>query len=199
MTVNWDYLIRRLLRKATCVVAPGSKIGSTARIRNIRGDSSFIRIGSNSFIAGELLTFAHGGEIQTGEWCFVGEGTRIWSGSNVTIGDRVLISHNVNIFDSLTHPLAANERHAHFRMIFSKGHPKEIDLDERPVMICDDAWIGASSSILRGVTIGEGAIVGVGAVVTRDVPPYSVVVGNPARVVRTNLHNSRSTNIAEHL
>lgn len=195
--VNVDYWLRRLLGKATCVVASGAKISSRARIRNIRGDNKHIRIGRNSFIDGELLVFAHGGEIQIGEWCFIGEGSRIWSGLKINIGDRVLISHNVNVFDSLTHPLRAQERHKHFRTIFSEGHPKEIDLGERQVTIRDDAWIGANSSILRGVTIGQGAIVGVGSVVTKDVSPYSVVAGNPARVIRSQVDHGRPDMKAE--
>ena len=53
-----------------------------------------------------------------------------------------------------------------------------------PVVICDRSWIGARSIILKGVTIGEGAIVGAGSVVTSDVPPWTIVGGNPARVIR---------------
>jgi len=54
-----------------------------------------------------------------------------------------------------------------------------------PVVIANKVWIGFNASILKGVTIGEGAIVGACSVVTRDVPPFSIVAGNPARVVRT--------------
>ncbi len=135
-------------------------------------------------ILGELLTFAHGGSITIGEWCYVGEGARIWSASEIIIGDRVLIAHNVNIVDNLTHPLAPGARHKQFRMIATSGHPTELELDEKAVHIGSDAWIGANGIILRGVNIGQGAIVGAGAVVTKNVPAYTIVAGNPARLMR---------------
>lgn len=156
----------------------------TARIRNARGDSDRIVIRDSSIIRGELMTFAHGGEIRIGEWCYVGEGTRIWSAASIEIGNRVLISHSANVFDSLTHPLRAAERHKQVQQIFTRGHPNDISLDERPVKICDDAWIGAGAMVLRGVTVGQGAIVAAGAVVTRDVAAFSIVAGNPAVLVR---------------
>ncbi len=157
---------------------------ATARIRNIRGDTRSIRVGAHTLVAGELLVFLHGGDISIGEWCFIGEGARLWSCGAIKIGDRVLISHNVNIFDSLTHPLSARLRHGQFKEIAQTGHPLSIDLGEQPVTVNNDAWIGANALILRGVTIGEGAIVGAGAVVTHDVPPFTIVAGNPARVIR---------------
>jgi len=184
--MNVDYQLQRLMGRPTCVLQPGARLTRTARIRNIRGRRDCIIVGSNSVIRGELLTFAHGGEIQVGSWCYVGEGTRIWSASLVRIGDRVLISHGVNIFDSLTHPLDKRQRHAQIRKIFSSGHPQNVCLDERPVTIGDDAWIGAGAFILRGVQIGSGAIVAAGAVVTKDVPADMLVAGNPAVVVKPN-------------
>ncbi|WP_275511667.1 acyltransferase [Bradyrhizobium yuanmingense] len=69
-------------------------------------------------------------------------------------------------------------------MIAQTGHPRELNLGEKPVRIEDDAWVGAGSFILRGVTIGRGAIVGAGAVVTSDVPAYCIAAGNPATIVR---------------
>ena len=105
----------------------------------------------------------------------MGEGSRIWSATSIEIGNRVLISHSANVFDSLTHPLDAAARHEQIKQIFKHGHPRDISLDENPVKICDDAWIGAGAIILRGVTVGEGGVVAAGAVVTKDVLPYSIV------------------------
>jgi acetyltransferase-like isoleucine patch superfamily enzyme len=182
--MNVDFLIRRLLGRATCRLRQGAVLGSSARIRNIRGDTDKIVVGQHTRVLGELLTFAHGGEITIGEWCYVGEGTRIWSAASIVIGNRVLISHSANIFDSLTHPLKAADRHAQVRQIFQTGHPRDISLDEAPVRLQDDAWIGAGAMVLRGVTVGEAGVVAAGSVVTKDVPPYSIVAGNPAVVVR---------------
>lgn len=182
--MNIDYLIQRLIGRPTCVLEDGAVLGSSARIRNIFGQRDRIRVGSHSRVLGELLTFRHGGRIELGSWCYVGESSRIWSAGSIIIGDRVLISHSANVFDNLTHPLSAQARHVQIKEIFKSGHPKYIDLGERPVRIGDDAWIGANAIVLRGVSIGQGGVVAAGAVVTKDVPPYSVVAGNPAVVVK---------------
>jgi len=162
----------------------GSKLYPEARVNNFLYDESRIKIGKSSHVRGELLVFAHGGQIVIGDDCYVGEGTRIWSGKSIVIGNRVLISHGVNIFDGQTHSLSARERSEHFRKIISSGHPKEINLDELPVVIEDDVWIACMSIILRGVHIGRGAVVAAGSVVTKDVPAWAVVAGNPARVIK---------------
>lgn len=179
------HLVRRLFGRRSFVAGSGTSLANTARIIDTGGGGCVrIRIGGRSRIEGELLVFAHGGEISVGDWCFVGPGTRIWSGASITIGNRVMISHNVNIFDNLTHPLDAAQRHIHFRRIMEYGHPQGITLGDQPVVIEDDAWIAASATVLRGVRIGRGAIVGAGAVVTADVLPMTVVAGNPARIIR---------------
>lgn len=155
-----------------------------ARISNHLGNATAIRIGAFTHIRGELITFGHGGKIVLGEYCYLGEQSKIWSAVSVTIKDRVLIAHNVNIFDNSTHPVNPKARHEHYKEIITSGHPRKIDLSEEPVVIMNDAWIGCMSIILPGVTIGEGAIVGAGSVVTKDVPPYTIVAGNPARIIR---------------
>lgn len=182
--MNVDYLIRKLLGRATCKIERGARLLRSARIRNIRGQSEYIRIGSKTLVAGELLVFPSGGQIDIGEWGYVGENTRIWSAASIRIGNRVLISHDVNIIDSLTHPLNARDRHEQYRAIVDGGHPVNVKLDERPIVIEDDVWIAAGVIILRGVRIGKGAVIGAGSVVSSDVPALCVMAGNPAQIVR---------------
>lgn len=173
-----------LFRRKKFVSHPSAVVYRGAQIANNMDDVHAIQLGAHTHIRGELLTFAHGGKISLGTYCYVGEHSHIWSAEHIEIGDRVLISHNVSIFDSLTHPVSAKKRHQQFCEIISSGHPKSIDLEVAPVKIGNDVWIGCMSVVLKGVTIGEGAIVGAGSVVTKDVPPYTIVAGNPAQVIR---------------
>jgi acetyltransferase-like isoleucine patch superfamily enzyme len=182
--VNWHMVLSRIAGRATCLREAGVRVAQRARILNAGGDSRNIRIGSHSVIEGELFVFGRG-KISLGEWCYVGPATRVWSAREIKIGNRVLISHGVNIFDNLTHPLSPAARHRQFKAIVMSGHPRDFSLDERAIIIADDAWIGAGATILRGVTVGARAIVGAGAIVTRDVPSESIVGGNPATVIRT--------------
>jgi acetyltransferase-like isoleucine patch superfamily enzyme len=177
-------LLRLRYGKPALEFGAGARFHPSARVRLHSGERGALSIGARTAILGELLTFGHGGSIRIGEDCYIGQGCRIWSAEQIVIGDRVLISHGVNIFDSLTHPISAQARHEQFRQIMSGGHPGKIDLSERPVLISDDAWIGAGAFIMSGTTLGRGAIVGAGAVVTKDVPEWTLVAGNPAQVIK---------------
>lgn len=92
----------------------------------------------------------------------------------IVIEEDVNVASGVRFMDSDAHPRDAAERIAD-----RPPQPGEI----KPVRICRSAWIGGGSAIMKGVTIGEGAIIGVNSVVVTDIPPYTVAMGNPARVV----------------
>ncbi|MBR0843867.1 acyltransferase [Bradyrhizobium liaoningense] len=156
----------------------------TARVYTQGLEKERINVGAYTHIRGELTLFGHGGRITLGEYCYVGEQTRIWSAKEISIGNRVLISHMCTIMDNLTHPIDPAERHQQFRDMITTGHPRELDLDEQPVFIEDDALISCHCVVLRGVRIGRGAVIGAGSVVTRDIPPMVIAAGNPARVIR---------------
>ena len=171
-------------KKQACVLGEGAVLHPLSRFENGQQDPSAIVIGAHSYIIGHIQVLGHGGNVRIGEFCFLGECSRIWSADSITIGNRVLISHNVNIHDNNSHSLSAQVRHYHVNQIISKGHPKQVeDVLSAPIVIEDDAWIGFNAIILKGVRIGKGAVVGAGAVVTKNVPDYAIVVGNPAAVV----------------
>ena len=173
------WTVRRFERRYSCRVYPGGQV----QPNNRRVQDSIV-VGPNTHIRGQLFTFGHGGRIVMGEYCYLGDNSKIWSAAEIKIGDRVLIGHNSSIFDSDTHPLNARDRHDQYVEIITHGHPAQIDLKEEPVAIGDDVWIGCNVVVLKGVTIGRGAVIGAGSVVTTDIPTYAIVAGNPARVVR---------------
>jgi acetyltransferase-like isoleucine patch superfamily enzyme len=171
--------------RSIAVIHQDAKLLPGVRIVNLRDSPEYIKVGFKSHILGELFTFGHAGCIEIGESCYMGENSRIWSATQVKIGDRVLISHNVNIHDTDGHPVSANARHQHFLDIVNQGHPKfGLTIAASSVHIKDDVWIGFNSTILKGVTIGQGAIIGAASVVTKDVPPWTIVGGNPAKIIR---------------
>jgi acetyltransferase-like isoleucine patch superfamily enzyme len=92
----------------------------------------------------------------------------------ISIGDRVILGANCVVIDTDFHPLDAQRRRA-----------APLAGATAPVFIGDDVFVGMHSLVLKGVTIGQGSVIGAGSVVTRDVPAHSLAAGNPARVIRT--------------
>jgi acetyltransferase-like isoleucine patch superfamily enzyme len=104
----------------------------------------------------------------------VGPGCVFVVNREIVIEEDVNIASNVVFMDSDAHPRDTAARIADL--------PPSLE-EVRPVRVCKYSWIGQRSFILKGVTVGEGAVVGANSVVVSDVPPYTVVMGNPARVV----------------
>ena len=153
-------------------------------IVNPAGRRESIRIGSGSHLYGRLLLFAKSGEIIIGDQCFIGPGSQIWSADRVSIGSRVFLSHGVNIHDNNAHPMSAALRHVQFtRPATPESDRATAAVRTAPVVIEDDAWLGFNVTVLKGVVIGRGAVIGAASVVTTDVPPWTVVAGNPARQI----------------
>ncbi|MDE6498660.1 MAG: acyltransferase [Muribaculaceae bacterium] len=188
-----ETLISRLKNRYLCsrVIARGKiRFGSQAQIVNAQGDPSKIIIGDNTLVDGILQVFPFGAGIEIGRNCYVGQGSRIWAADKITIGDNVLISHNVNIVDTNSHEIDYMERTESAARQFREGLPKSAgSVKTAPIVIKDHAWLSFDVCVLKGVTIGRGAIIGCGAVVTHDIPDFTLAVGNPARVVKNLLPN----------
>ena len=113
---------------------------------------------------------AHGTEIRVGHNVFINQNCTIYDLGGVDIGDDVLIGPNVSIITS-GHPLEPSQRRA--------------GVTAAPIVIERNVWIAAGATIIGGVTVGENSVVAAGAVVTRDVPPNTLVAGVPAKVIRS--------------
>lgn len=123
----------------------------------------------DSFRAFLPFTADFGRNINIGAGVFINSGCRFQDQGGITLGEGALIGHNV-IITTLNHDMDPARR--------AIMHPQ-------PVVIGPRSWVGSGAIILPGVTIGEGAVVGAGSVVTKDVPAMTVVVGSPARPVKT--------------
>jgi acetyltransferase-like isoleucine patch superfamily enzyme len=166
------------------VVGKDAFISDEINFSNASEDRNKIKIGQNSRIMGDLATIFKEGEIIIGDNCFFGPQSRIWATKKIQIGNRVLISHNVNIHDNNSHPVDWKLRHDEFLKFVETGRHHEVDLNSQDIIIEDDVWIGFNSIILKGVRIGRGAIIGAGSVVLKDVEPWTVNVGNPLRCIK---------------
>ncbi len=129
----------------------------------------FSRFGEETVLM-PTLRCDYGFNIAIGVRTFVNYDCILLDCNRITIGDEVQIGPGVHIYTA-THPVDANERRSGLEYAL-------------PVSIGDGVWLGGGAIICPGVTIGENSVVGAGSVVTRDLPPNVVAVGNPCRVTR---------------
>jgi acetyltransferase-like isoleucine patch superfamily enzyme len=177
------------------VVAPDlHQIGENSEVqglvdRRLNGGGRLI-VGQNSLMRGSIVLELDTSEVRIGNNSLVLYGTIIDCVDSIVIEDDVLISYLCVVTDSDGHSTRLSERvedlHLWRTNRFEFAHAKRA-----PVRICRGAWIGAHAIILKGVRVGCGAVVGAGSVVTRDVPDWTIVAGNPARVVKELAESER--------
>jgi acetyltransferase-like isoleucine patch superfamily enzyme len=147
-----------------------------------------LKIDEQSQIEGTIICDRENTSMAIGKRVFM-NGTLIVSEA-IEIGNDVMISWGVTIVDHNSHAIAFSQR-AEDVVNWRAGKKDWTHVKIAPVKIGDRVWIGFNAIILKGVTIGEGAIVGAGAVVTKDVPAWTIVAGNPARIIRELAENER--------
>ena len=160
-------------------VGRGSTI-AWRRIRRVTGNA--LSIGEDSIVHADVSFEETGGKIQIGSRTFIGRSHLICYRSLV-IGDDVIMSWGVTIVDHDSHSINWMDRRNDVRE-WGEGRKNWEQIAHAPVVVSDRVWIGFNVSVLKGVTIGEGAVIGACSVVTQDIPPYALAVGNPARVIR---------------
>jgi len=169
--------------KNLCTVGDNFICGITSSCLNASGNKSNIIIGNNTEILATLIS-QDKGKIVIGSNTTIRMYTRIGAVEEITIGNNVMISNNVVIYDNNNHPTDPKEREKMCQNGFYGQAWDWIHSAHKPIHIADNVWIGERAIILKGVNIGKGAVIGINAVVTKDVPEYAIVAGNPAKVVK---------------
>jgi acetyltransferase-like isoleucine patch superfamily enzyme len=169
------------------------KIDSSAKIKLWRirgGEKCCMTIKKNSLVNCFITFEKSNAKIFIGEETFIGK-SNLAVASSIVIGNNVLISSGVTITDHNSHSLIYSQRRDD--VLDWRNNKKDwSNVVIKPVIISDKVWIGFNSIILKGVTIGEGAIVAAGSVVTKDVSAWTIVGGNPAKIIREIPENERN-------
>ncbi len=153
------------------------------------GKECALKVGDHSTVRAFLTFEKPQSEITIGKQTYIGK-SHLSVSMQIFIGNNVLISWGVTIVDHNSHSISYSQR-AQDIFDWKNGGKNWSNVACKPVHIGDKVWIGFNSIILKGVTIGEGAIVGAGSVVTRDVPAWTIVAGNPAKTIREIPENER--------
>ncbi len=142
-----------------------------------------LKIGSNVTLWRTSLAAEENASIHIGDYCYIANASIVCS-EHISIGNYVMIAGGVTIADSDFHPVDPASRLEDI-IALSPGGKRHLrpPVEKAPVVIEDHVWIGFNATILKGVVIGEGAIIQAGALVLQDVPPFSIVSGNPAKVI----------------
>ena len=141
-----------------------------------------IVIGINSIVEANFYFDKEDATIKIGDRTFIG-GSKLIAARKIEIGDDVLISWGCSIIDHHSHSLNFELRKRDVLNAL-KGYKDWSDIKIKETIIENGAWIGFESRILAGVTIGEGAVVAAGSIVTKDVAPYTLVAGIPAKFIK---------------
>lgn len=168
-------------------IAPTAKI-SPGQVRN--PERGCLSVGEYSIIEGSIV-FEGTAVVRIGERTFIGS-SLIDAYTSVSIGNDVLISWGCDILDHDSHSLDFASRKNDV-VDWYHGRKDWSHVKNAPVNIGDKVWIGLRCIVLKGVSIGEGAVVAAGSLVVRDVPPWTLVGGNPARVLRELPHKPSET------
>ncbi len=195
-----DFLRKMRLRKVLRTYKENIKIHKSTILKNAFSIDHFVKpsnriyivIGKECIINCKILFESTNGRVTIGNNVYIG-GAQIISRASVEIGNDVIMAWGITIYDHNSHSINWEHRKKDMDLMYkaainNKNPFPDVDwtkIESKPVVIKDKVWIGFDAVILKGVTIGEGAVIAARSVVTRDVPPYTVVAGNPARVVKT--------------
>jgi galactoside O-acetyltransferase len=180
MTIPFLKIGKRLVASRHALI-----VGRDSKVRRLRvrcTQVDRISVGEQSIVEAAMVTDRSPATIEIGSRTFIGRSLLV-AAERITVGSDVLISWDVTIVDHDSHALDFERRRSDV-VDWARGIKDWSAVPVAPVTIGDRAWIGFGATILKGITIGEGAVVAAKSVVTKDVAPWTLVGGNPAREIR---------------
>jgi len=155
-----------------------------------REPGSIVTIGKDCWIQADLVTEIASSRIDIGDNVFIGSGTVFDCVEHISIADDVKIGFNSLFMDCDNHSIRYSVRKND--LADYKKNKRDWSMAKKaPIRVDKGAWLGARVIVLKGVTIGEGAIIGAGSVVTKSIPAWTIAAGSPARVIREIQENER--------
>lgn len=162
------------------IILPSNSYAMLHRVSGHKGCK--LKIGAGSMVSSYIRFDRANTEVCIGDRVYIGK-SNIVCACSINIGNDVLVSWGCTFVDHNSHAIAWKDR-ANDVKDWTTSYKEWGCVSASPITVMDKVWIGFGVIILKGVTIGEGAIVGAGSVVTNDVPAWSIVAGNPARLIR---------------
>lgn len=155
-------------------------------------ERKYVTIGDRCMVRGQFIFETPSGEVSIGNNCQIGEATFICR-TRIDVGDDVTMAWGITLYDHDSHSTnweyRKHDNEQCYKDYITTGNnianKDWTHVKSAPIRIEDKVWIGMDVLILKGVTIGEGSVVAARSVVTKSIPPYSLVAGNPARVVKS--------------
>lgn len=175
------------LENGNSIIQPNFKI-----LLNNPENRKYVKVGNDNMLECAVVFESPTGEVIVGDRNYIGDCTIICK-SRIEFGRNIFVAWGSYFYDHDSHSLNHLDRQKDITQQLQDYRSNKNFVENKnwsvvataPIKICDNAWIGMNVLILKGVTVGEGAIVGAGSVVTKDVEPWTMVAGNPARVVKT--------------
>ena len=179
------YLFLRLKNKA--VIDRTVNLSSTSSIKISDGSKKEDIVIECNVVMHAKLVSQNRGKIFFKNNTQIGYSSFVGAVNSITIEEGTVISNNVTIVDNNNHPVNPYDRIIMQKSKVGSDYRKWKYSDSKPVVIGKNVWIGQYARINKGVTIGDNSIVAANTVVTKDVPPNSIVAGNPGKIVKTDI------------